>query len=166
MKYKKGEGRISSWLIVLIIGLSLMMWFSALLSDLVQSYGKENIDDFDYYEDEYENIKTATERIIGSQENLTLQIDENDQWEDVLYKKAYNVVNPLWQKITSVPSKAVGGVQIALGSVGMFTSTINIMGKTDLFGLQIPFVVKTMVLLVIGLTIVIMGVSAYMKWKL
>lgn len=162
---KKSEGRVSSWIIVLIIGLSLMIGFSTLLSEMVTTYGKETVSDFDAYQEDYNNMVTAVETLTASNQNTTLQFEDSDTFEDVLYKKAYNFVNPLWQKITYIPSKIVGGVNVVLATGGMMTSSINNLGETKI-GLDIPPFIKVIALSLIGISIVIMGFSVFMKWKL
>lgn len=143
--FKKAEGRASSLVIVLILGVSIMVWFSSLVTEMVVSYEVEDAPEFKAYESLQESNKQTYGEISESQDG-DVEIKQGETYEDNLFRRAMNTITLFFGTFS-----LMGGVYNATTS------------NSRLF--VIPSEVSTTILLVMGLTIVVLGVKAFWRFK-
>lgn len=162
---KKAEGRSSSFFIVLIISLSLMILFSGLLSSIVNNYGVDDMDQFEKFRGNYDQMIEAMNKTMSSEEAAVIEYEDSDQWVDRIAKKSYNIASKFWTGIKNTATKAEGGFSIGVNTFQMFGDGMNIVGSNGIFGYEIPDEIKVMMYLIIGITIMVLGISVIMRYK-
>lgn len=156
-------------MMVLIISLSLTGIFAALVTNMVLSYSSQNLDPINEFS-EFENAALDMQRNINATihagDSGILRFEPIDQVEDVWYKQAINTGKKAWNAVVSIPSRTISGVKVVGSSINMFSESLNIISKNGIFGLSIPPTVKNMIFLLVGFTLVILGVSVLVRWKI
>lgn len=147
MRNKKGIGTASSFLIVLVIGLSLIMWFSSLVSNLVVHNGVTDIEEFKDFETIYNDTIDDSNTIANSLESEEegIKAKQGERFEDSIFRRVFKTIK-LTLKSSSIMSKSL---------------------STTLEGgiLTIPDVVKNSILIILGLILAFLVVKAWWRFR-
>jgi hypothetical protein len=166
---KNAETRLSSFLIVTIIGVFVLVWVSLLVGDLVTShaeYGSSEIVEFDRYNDLYTQVKIQAEGITNSSAPELYTIEENDDSFSQIGKQAINGIKKFAFGVKNTVKKTIGAGYLAVGSTQIMVDSVSRVSSDGLFGLTIPDSVKTLIVILISITAIVVSLAVWYKWNL
>jgi len=163
---KKAEFKSSSFVIVLVLFLGGMIWFGAMTANIVASYGNEEVDGFDEFNELNNDWEDAVETMVGTQQEESYDASEDDQYEDRNYKEGTTILNKIAGFTKNIINKGVGAVKVGISTLTSFSRGINILGEQSHYGISIPPQVKYTIYLLIGLGLTFALASAKLRWKI
>lgn len=165
IKYKQGEGRVGSFMIALFICLTLTVMFALMTQSFLVDYGKQSPSEFNKFNETYSTLEKNINATIKSQDKQFLEIEEEDEWYNKLTKRGVNGVKSVLYFSQDVVTKTSSGAKVAVGTLGLISESVVLLGSSSLFGFALPAFITNNVLLIIGLSIVLLGTGAFLRWK-
>ena len=144
----KAEGRISSFVITIVLCIGVLMLFSSLVLKTTTEYDSERIEEFDSYSNVWSGVDNNTQSLIDSQN----AIDENNQtsgfldavkdkfentWEDSILRKAWSTISIFPKFLKSTKEL----FSVALLESGLNIPTYAVWLVFSLIGLTFAFLV-------------------------
>lgn len=129
---KKAEGRTSSMFLVALLIPTVLIIIAGLLSNLVLSYGVQDVPQFEEYRDIYEDMTDINEEVVGSQVANMNETTDVTRTEDVVFVKAIKTVikfpkmMSLLTRIVTRTNKNIG-IEIPGEIIFLLTSIITLL---------------------------------------
>ena len=153
---KKAEGRISTFVITIVLALGVMVLVANLTASFTNQaeYNVKNASSLDEFETIFTNDlqKNVTDDLLNSQNA------ENQTWPDTVKDKFQS-----WFE-SSLVIRAWNTLKIFPKMIGVTTKSVTT--AVDESGLSIPPITRTIILILIGLTIVLLIVKAIWEKKI
>lgn len=144
---KKAEGRISSLFMASICVVSIFVIISTLNVEMVGSWGRPDIPEFEAYSTVYNNMTDLTTDLVKSQNaNLEPATQDFDRFEDNIFRRGLRTIT----KFPEIMNFALQSASISIQQLKF----------------EVPAQVQFLIFTTGAALIIILAVTAYWRWKL
>lgn len=143
---KVGEGRISTYIITIILCFGAMMLFVAFIGQITNNYGVANAPEFEGYAQVFSDLNKSTDALVKSQESIG---DDNETKSWVQSLK--DTIQVAWED--SILRKAWATIKIFPDMLSATTNAISLSFKN--VGISVPFYAKWLVVTILAISFIL-----------